>query len=66
MDHAIKWDETKTRNGGMMEWRKIAPNPKRRNGRKLPQILKGGMAMIESNISKTRCIRTSHVSVTLH
>ena len=27
------------------------------NGGKLPQILKGGMAMIESHLSKTRRIR---------
>ena len=37
----------------------MAPNPKRRNDGKSPQILKGGMAMIESHISKTRCIRTN-------
>ena len=34
----------------------MAPNPKRRNDAKWPQILKGGMTMIGSHISKTRCI----------
>ena len=28
---------------GMTEWKKIVANPKGRNGRKLPQILKGGI-----------------------
>ena len=35
--------DPKTRNDGMAEWRKITPNPKRRNDGKSPQILKGGM-----------------------
>ena len=62
----VVWGEPKTRSGGMAvapiksykeEWRKIASNPKRRNGRKLPQFPKSEMAMIESHISKTCRIR---------
>ena len=36
--------DPKRRNGGMAEWRKIAPNPNTRNDGKSPQILKHGMA----------------------
>ena len=36
--------DPETRNDGMAKWRKIAPNPKRWNGGKSPQILKDGMA----------------------
>ena len=31
------------RNGGVMERLRLTPNPKRRNDRKSPKILKGGM-----------------------
>lgn len=53
----------------MVEGQKVAPSPRKRNGGKLPQIFKGGMAencprskksgmaMIESHISKTCRIR---------
>ena len=62
--HAVQYKayvegDPKTRKDGMAEWWKIAQNPRKRNGGKLPRIQKGGMAMIESHNSKTRCIRTN-------
>ena len=39
----LKAGMTESRNGEMAEWRKMAPNPKRRNDGKSPKILKDGI-----------------------